>query len=176
MSAGRGSSNLDFLRALAVLLVLGSHVLLVFGFPWEGTAIGAAGRLGVLLFFIHTSLVLMMSLARLEKSRGGLAARFYIRRAFRIYPLVIVTIFAVVTLQIPKSPVTGFHVPDAEELWSNLLLIQNVTGARSLLSPLWSLPYEVQMYLALPLLYLLGKRIRKPLALMVLGVVWCSVE
>jgi peptidoglycan/LPS O-acetylase OafA/YrhL len=90
MSVGRKSPNLDFLRSLAVLLVLGSQISLAFGLPWEGTATAAAGHLGVLLFFIHTSLVLMMSLARLKKSQGGLAARFYIRRAFRIYPLAIV--------------------------------------------------------------------------------------
>jgi peptidoglycan/LPS O-acetylase OafA/YrhL len=118
----------------------------------------------------------MMSLARLEKSEGGLAARFYIRRAFRIYPLAIVAVLAVVALQIPKSPRTAFQIPSAGELWSNLLLIQNVTRARSLLAPLWSLPYEVQMYLALPFIYLFGKRIRKPLLLVVLGVIISYVE
>ena len=176
MGAGRESPNLDFLRSVAVLLVLGSHLLLALGLPWEGTPIAAAGRLGVLLFFIHTSLVLMMSLARLEKSEGGLAARFYIRRAFRIYPLAVVTILGVVALQIPKTPLIKFQIPSAGELWSNLLLIQNITRARTLLAPLWSLPYEVQMYLALPFLYLLGKRIRKPLVLIVLGVVCFYVE
>jgi peptidoglycan/LPS O-acetylase OafA/YrhL len=79
----------------------------------EGTAIAAAGQLGVLLFFIHTSLVLMMSLARLEKSEGGLAARFYIRRAFRIYPLAIVAVLSVVALQIPKTPMVAFQIPSA---------------------------------------------------------------
>jgi peptidoglycan/LPS O-acetylase OafA/YrhL len=118
----------------------------------------------------------MMSLARLEKSQGGLASRFYIRRAFRIYPLAIVAVLAVAAFQIPKTPLAAFQVPSASELWSNLLLIQNITGARSLLAPLWSLPYEVQMYLALPFLYLFGKRIRSPLALIVFGVVFSYVE
>jgi len=176
MGAGRESPNLDFLRSLAVLLVLGSHILLAFGLPWEGTVIAAAGQLGVLLFFIHTSLVLMMSLARLEKSEGGLALRFYVRRAFRIYPLAMVAIVAVVALQIPKTPLVAFQAASAGELWSNLLLVQNITRARSLLAPLWSLPYEVQMYLALPFLYLFGKRVRKPLLLIVFGVVVSYVE
>jgi peptidoglycan/LPS O-acetylase OafA/YrhL len=120
--------------------------------------------------------VLMMSLARLEKSQGGLAARFYIRRAFRIYPLAIAAVLTVAALEIPKTPLVAFQLPSASELWSNLLLIQNLTGARSLLAPLWSLPYEVQMYLALPFLYLFGKRIRSPLALILLGVVFSYVE
>lgn len=169
----RESANLDCLRSVAVLLVLASHVLAAVGLPWEGNAVGAAGRLGVLLFFIHTSLVLMMSLARLEKSEGSLAGRFYIRRAFRIYPLAVVAVLTVVMLRIPPMFRTGYQTPSATELWSNLLLIQNATGAHSLTSPLWSLPFEIQMYLALPFLYLLGRRVGKPAVVLGLGfTVW----
>jgi peptidoglycan/LPS O-acetylase OafA/YrhL len=172
------SANLDLLRSLAVSLVLGDHVLVAFGVPWEGNAVDphgvenpcwAAGHLGVLLFFIHTSLVLMMSLSRLEMAGGALARRFYIRRAFRIYPLSILAVLMVTSFGIPEMSRMGFRAPTATELWSNLVLVQNITGSRSLTSPLWSLPYEVQMYLALPFLYLLGKRVGNPLAVLAVG-------
>ena len=56
-------TNLDMLRALAVLLVLGDHFLKIEGVTqMAGVEINWIGRLGVAFFFVHTSLVLMLSL------------------------------------------------------------------------------------------------------------------
>ena len=86
--------NLDLLRAVAVLFVLFSHVL--------RTAIGhrsptlyAMGQLGVMIFFVHTSLVLMQSLERQELSGPALFKRFYVQRICRIYPLSIALVLGV---------------------------------------------------------------------------------
>jgi peptidoglycan/LPS O-acetylase OafA/YrhL len=163
------STNLDLLRSVAVLCVFFNHLLITFGFPWRGNGLGALGRIGVLLFFIHTSLVLMMSLSRLERGEGSLVGRFYIRRAFRIYPLSILTVLLIVLLRIPEHTWLTFEAPNAVRLWSNLLLAQNITMSESITGPLWSLPYEVQMYLLLPFVYLLGKRMGGPLGLLGLG-------
>jgi peptidoglycan/LPS O-acetylase OafA/YrhL len=54
---------------------------------------------------------------------------------------------------------------------SNLLLVQNLTGGYSVLSPLWSLPFEVQMYLVLPFVYAAARRGRTAAVAMIL----CSV-
>ena len=43
------------------------------------------------------------------------------------------------------------------DIVANILLIQNVTGHPDLLSTMWSLPFEIQMYAALPLLYSIRK-------------------
>jgi peptidoglycan/LPS O-acetylase OafA/YrhL len=172
MSSKHESANLDLLRSVAVLLVVGSHAAFFLGHAGIAGQVYQVGRLGVLLFFIHTSLVLMMSLERLEKTGAAhLVRRFYIRRAFRIYPLAIVAVLAVVVLRIPAEfNAAAFSSPSATQLWSNLLLIQNVNGAGSLIVPLWSLPYEVQMYLVLPFLYMLGKWIRAPWAILAIGI------
>ena len=82
---------------------------------------------------------------------------FYVRRAFRIFPLSILTVWSV-PIAHPYAPFRTFHQPTALELFSNLTLTQNLTRARSLLGPLWSLPWEVQMYVALPVVFLLVRR------------------
>ena len=117
------------------------------------------GRLGVLLFFVHTSLVLMLSLERSEKGGGShLFREFYIRRAFRIYPLSVVLVLATLILHVPAEPGAQPAAVTAWAALSNLALVQDLTRARSVIGPLWSLPIEVQMYLLLPLLYLFSRR------------------
>jgi peptidoglycan/LPS O-acetylase OafA/YrhL len=165
MRMNQQSSNLDLLRATAVLLVVASHLLdaLAPGHPVLKTTglVGAIpGHLGVWMFFIHTSLVLMMSLERLSATGGRVAARFYIRRLFRIYPLSIFTVVTVLALRIPPFFEPTFFWPTTKAIIVNLLLVQNVYTFTQITGPLWSLPYEVQMYLLLPLLYLAARRIR----------------
>ena len=158
------SSNLDLLRAIAVMLVFVSHVLKVRGVlenplmvKW---GISDIGHLGVLMFFIHTSLVLMFSLDRLSRCGGRLALRFYVRRLFRLYPLSILTVCAVVLLRVPDYFEPTYQWLGMKTFVANLLLVQNVAGLPSVTGPLWSLPFEMQMYLLLPLLYLVARRIR----------------
>src|ERR1700680_2019613 len=121
--------NLDMLRATAVLLVAFDH-LLDNGFGWLGHSdemLLAAGRLGVMIFFVHTSLVLMLSMERMHVGGLQLVGSFYIRRFFRIYPLSVVTILAVAWLGVPFIPFQPFHQLSALQLFSNLALIQNIT-------------------------------------------------
>src|SRR5215475_12688960 len=84
------SANLDLLRAIAVLLVLTQHLMvrLYIDHVWWIPS-NCLGWFGVLLFFVHTTLVLMESL---ERQQEGIFGPFYLRRFFRIYPL---SIFAV---------------------------------------------------------------------------------
>ena len=172
MRARSDSANLDLLRAIAVSLVLVFHLLLFFG----KTALGSfdlrpMGMLGVLLFFVHTSLVLMFSLERQQTKIEGakLFFSFMLRRCARVYPLSLLVVTMIYRFRLPL----GHLVPGALQ-WievgrfgfvSNLLLVQNLTEKESILGPLWSLPYEMQMYVFLPLLFLLAQRVRsiKPL-------------
>src|SRR5579863_2076322 len=72
-------ANLDFLRAVAVGLVFTGHLLATMRIRGAGDL----GHFGVLLFFVHTSLVLMMSMERLGLSGRNLYVSFAVRRIFR---------------------------------------------------------------------------------------------
>jgi peptidoglycan/LPS O-acetylase OafA/YrhL len=119
-----------------------------------GFHVQSLGTLGVLIFFVHTCLVLMQSLERHDRAGGrqSLALTFLITRAFRIYPMsiAVVLVLALVALFSPRSSVT------LSTLLSNIFLVQNLTGAPDITPVLWSLPYEVQMYLFLPGLFVLA--------------------
>src|SRR5271166_1310398 len=95
MKPTKDSANLDVLRAIAVMCVFFSHL---FHFSRGGgeTEFGwHLGQLGVLMFFVHTSLVLMFSLERSSGKDAGVFVPFYVRRAFRIYPLSMVSVLFV---------------------------------------------------------------------------------
>jgi peptidoglycan/LPS O-acetylase OafA/YrhL len=153
------SPNFDLLRSVAVLAVLADHLAGTFGFAQEHLFFWALGRWGVLLFFVHTSYVLMMSMGRLGLSGMRLHATFYIRRFFRIYPLSMLVVAIVVAARIPETSwAKSYNYPDRGTIYSNYLLCQNLLPRYSLIGPLWSLPYEVQMYLLLPAIFLLARK------------------
>lgn len=141
--------NLDILRAIAVLLVVVCHLLESAGIESVGwIVIPRLGLNGVLFFFVHTSLVLMLSMQRQSMTYW----QFIIRRVFRIYPLSILLVSFYYFSAIPDL-VYNEGVLSPAKFVSNLLLVQNLTGARSMPIVLWSLPFEMQMYLLLPLLF-----------------------
>jgi peptidoglycan/LPS O-acetylase OafA/YrhL len=162
----RDNGNLDLLRSLAVLLVLTFHLALVLRkglLPMKPVNLLMMGHWGVLLFFVHTSYVLMFSLERqVQRSGGGeLFADFMLRRAFRLLPLSALAVMCVSSLRLPLADLPFRAAPFSPSVvFSNLLLVQNLTKTDSELVTLWSLPYEVQMYLVLPALFLLARRFR----------------
>ena len=168
--------NLDVLRAVAVLCVLADHVFIAATAPGN-LAGGWLGRAGVLIFFVHTALVLMGSLERSGGTRDGWIERFYIRRAFRIYPLAVAAIFFVLVLRIPPHTphiglIEAYHAPNADTVLANLLLAQNLVSMRDVTGVLWTLPIEVQMYVALPLCFLVARRnVRGVLTLIAAGMI-----
>lgn len=139
------SANLDFLRAVAVLCVFFAHLYETLVERHTPTS-HHFGQLGVIMFFVHTSLVLMMSLERSEFKGRALLREFFINRAFRLYPLSMVCV------------TIAFLVPGATwsigDLITNLTLTQNLTYNESMVGGLWTLPLEVQMYFMLPFLFL----------------------
>src|SRR5258708_7308630 len=178
LSVGTGSSaNLDFLRSVAVLLVITQHLcrrVHVDHIGWIETT--SLGLFGVLLFFVHTSLVLMHSMERSRMSGRPLLKNFYVRRLFRIYPLSTLAVLSVLALGLDSdihgiAGLSSGALPGKVSIISQLLLMQNLTHVKSNLNVLWSLPFEVQMYLLLPFLFIWirGKRMFWPLMALWLG-------
>jgi peptidoglycan/LPS O-acetylase OafA/YrhL len=156
--------NLDILRAFAVTAVLIDHLVptleyhVGYHFPLA-LLTEHIGHWGVMAFFVHTTLVLMHSLGRLERAGPtAVTRRFLLRRAFRIYPLSILCVAVAVFLAVP-AVTWGVAVPSTWQVRAaNVLLVQNFWTKKSVIGPLWSLPYEVQMYLVLPVLHRFARR------------------
>ncbi len=154
------SSNLDLLRAIAVLLVLAQHLtrrVSLDRIGWIPTS--CLGLFGVLLFFVHTCLVLMYSMERSGLTGRRLFASFHIRRIFRIYPLSILAVAVALALHLTSdvNGIRGLSVASLggkREIIANFLLIQNLAQVKSIINVLWSLPFELQMYLFLPFIFL----------------------
>src|SRR5271157_1519992 len=153
MKATKDSANLDVLRAIAVMCVFFSH-LLHFSRGGETEFGWHLGQLGVLMFFVHTSLVLMFSLERTRLDGRALFSSFYIRRAFRIYPLSIFCVLSIYFIHYKPERRLLYHVWTHKELLANLTLTQNLLHTTNILGVLWSLPLEVQMYFFLPFLFI----------------------
>ncbi len=177
--SNNSSSNLDQLRAIAVITVVIDHLIPTM--VHHGVHVPLAirdlteriGHAGVMAFFVHTSLVLMFSLERMvAQDPEGLVGRFYVRRAFRIYPLAIACVIAVLVFDLPDATWRAPNSVTTSEVIANLFLIQNLVTGQSVLVPMWSLPYEVEMYLVLPYLFFLTQRSRG--ALIIAGVLLCS--
>ncbi len=101
--------------------------------------------------------------------------RFYVRRAFRIYPLWLVVLFLSVAVQLPTSPADAPHFAffhaGRKELLENATLTFNWFAGARLIGASWSLPIEVQMYVVLPFIYFFMRSYRRLWPLLVLDAV-----
>lgn len=175
--------NLDVMRAMAVLAVLFGHIIQSIRHQYGP---GHMGRVGVLAFFVHTSLVLLASIER-GGNESGWVRTFYFRRAARIYPLAWATIILCVWMALPYTTITGPTLHDAlpievahsaKAIVANVLLVQNVLTLPDVVAPLWTLPLEMQMYLMLPLCFLLVQRGTRAVlgGLLVAIIAGCAVQ
>jgi len=168
--------GLDGLRALAVMAVLIYHA----DARWL-----PGGFLGVDVFFVISGYLITSLLLSEFNSRGRIdVPRFWLRRARRLLPAVIVLIACVLTFAVLFLPdeVAGLRGDAAASAAyvSNWYLIFShksyfeAVGRPSLLRHLWSLAVEEQFYLLWPLLLaglLALMRPRRAMAVVLTGVV-----
>lgn len=161
----RENANLDFLRSFAVLCVVFGHLTHFFNVDHIGSIrLIGLGILGVRIFFVHTALVLMLSLEREAARSRILFVPFMMRRCFRIYPLAMTIILITAGFHIPQAALSPGHFTgwnfDGGDLLANVFLVQDLSFRVPILGPTWSLSYELQMYLLLPVIFLILRKAR----------------
>jgi peptidoglycan/LPS O-acetylase OafA/YrhL len=129
--------SIDFLRGIAILLVLCRHV--------EYSAIAhLIGWSGVDLFFVLSGfLVSGLLFNEYKKEKTIQPFRFLIRRGFKIYPL----FWAVIIYTVVTHYFTGFGT-DNKSILAELFFYQNYS-ANTLFGVSWSLAVEEHFYLLL---------------------------
>ena len=137
--------ELDGLRGIAVLLVIGGHLLV--------PGMGGGAHVGVTIFFVLSGYLITSVL----REKHDLAA-FYVRRARRLLPALLVWVLAL----------TLAGVITARDALPPLLYVANWAavggGLSTPLAHTWSLATEEQFYLLWPLVLI---AMRRPVGLLV---------
>ena len=107
------------------------------------------------------------------KMRGGFAARYFLARATRIYPLYLVAILLYVAISFALQSVgRPFDEPfSLGNVFKHIFMLQGITGVIRPLGPAWSLTYEAFYYLIWPLLLIAAAY--RPNRAVALGVFGC---
>jgi len=151
--------ELDGLRAIAILLVLGFHTLAHVPVSWVRT-VSAPGWVGVDLFFVLSGFLIGGILLD-HRAAANYYSAFYARRFFRIVPLYALLVLpGLLVLALGgQAWFAGHSLGDQPvgALWSCPVFLQNVALALggklpNYLIPTWSVAVEEQFYLLLPLL------------------------
>ncbi|WP_426168000.1 acyltransferase family protein [Sandarakinorhabdus sp. DWP1-3-1] len=166
MVAGGTIPALQSLRGIAALVVLLHHASFVFATsPWLRGALETAlnAHAAVVLFFVLSGFVLCRSLAARPLTPTA-TARFWWRRAWRIYPAVFVAVMlaaAVLALLAgaPTPHASAWYMamlapaqPDPSGIALNLAVLKT-----TLVPPLWSVRVELMMSLLMPLVWLVAR-------------------
>jgi peptidoglycan/LPS O-acetylase OafA/YrhL len=155
--------GLDFLRAVAVLLVVVGHIS-------EGAGkyiplLGDASGIGVGIFFVISGFLINHLLMNEFERTGGLnIGSFYRRRCARLLPVFFLYVAVVVSVRIMKGqPVPWDAVVAA--LFYFINYHQAWTGAESnIVSHCWSLAVEEQFYFLWPMILVLLMKARRSVA------------
>ena len=136
--------QLDLLRIVAVVLVLGRHMGYDgdnrFALAWK-----TAGWIGVDMFFVLSGFLISGLLFKEYAAHGKINfRRFYVRRAFKLYPAFYCLIAVTVAARLLSSGIV-----ETRPLLAEVLFLQDYVPG--LWNHTWSLGVEEHFYLFLPL-------------------------
>ncbi|MCO5093176.1 acyltransferase [Bosea sp. (in: a-proteobacteria)] len=165
--------SVQYLRACAALLVLFAHAF-SYQIGTDDPIIVAAGRLGVVLFFVISGFIMVYI-----SGQGPFpASTFLKRRAIRIVPLywLFTSLTALLAALAPSLfQTTAFTWP--HYLQSLFFIVHEAPGRDStspLLSLGWTLNYEIYFYIAFALLAFLSVGSRVRVLTLVFGAMWLT--
>jgi peptidoglycan/LPS O-acetylase OafA/YrhL len=157
-------ADIDGLRAISILLVVGYHAQ-----PW----LVPGGFVGVDIFFVISGFLITRIILTQQKARSFSLPKFYARRIRRIFPALIVVLAATYTIGwfvlLPDDFILlGKNVAAGVAFISNLFQLSQSgyfasDSADNPLLHLWSLGIEEQFYILWPLVLLMlsGSRRRR---------------
>lgn len=181
MLFNRHYPSLDFLRSVAIALVLLLHFHLKFyPLPRGGMVRGLAawGWNGVGLFFALSGFLIGGQIIEALQLRSFSFRVFYIKRFWRIFPPYYASLMAVAAFTwAGLATPLGTRDETIRTIVYHALYIQNYVHLKSPRLPLyWSLAVEEQFYLLAPLLlYLLWRYLRRALAPVLSGLILLAI-
>jgi peptidoglycan/LPS O-acetylase OafA/YrhL len=146
--------SLDGLRALSIAIVICAHVCgtINLQFPPYTHKISSFGAFGVKVFFVISGYLITKLLLAEEVRYGRISiGEFYLRRAFRIWPVAYAFILVVALL---KS-LGVLSLPPHNLLFAATFTMNHAAEGAWWTGHLWSLAVEEQFYLVWPLIFLL---------------------
>jgi peptidoglycan/LPS O-acetylase OafA/YrhL len=151
---GRRLAWLDALRGIAALCVVYAH----FGtrvLPGVHTAVYDVfdpGLYGVLVFFLVSGYIVPASL-----ERKGSVRSFWLSRMFRLFPLFVFAIAAVLVLHgLGFASVRDANQNVTASVFSHLFMLNELLGETNIIVVLWTLSYEMIFYVLLTALFTAG--------------------
>jgi peptidoglycan/LPS O-acetylase OafA/YrhL len=151
---GRRLAWLDALRGIAALCVVYAH----FGtrvLPQVHRAVYSVfdpGLYGVLVFFLVSGYIVPASL-----ERTGSVRNFWISRLFRLFPLFVFAIAAVLLLhEFGLASVRDTNRNVTTSVLSHLFMLNELLGQTNVIVVLWTLSYEMVFYVLLTALFTAG--------------------
>ena len=162
--------SLDGLRAVSIIAVMFTHFIFPHG----------PGGYGVFLFFIISGFLITRLLFAEQKIQKVDLKAFYIRRVFRLYPvLLVLTLTAIIVGQLLYRNFDFGEVGAALFYYSNFLIVHkelnNIPWQMNAFQVFWSLSVEEHFYIAFPFLFVLLRTPVKILMLALFVVVACTI-
>ena len=151
--------ELDGLRFFAFLLVFMNHHPLFTKIPYL-TFLHSYGWIGVDLFFVLSAfLFTKLLIAEFYKTKTVNFKKFYIRRIFRIWPIYfLLVIFSIVLYLFLKKSIDtniGFRIFGLFTFTDNIMSALHGYNPLPYTAHLWTIAYEEQFYVFIPLIIIL---------------------
>lgn len=144
--------SIQYLRGIAALLVLLTHMSFLLNGTYAQQNLGdllfGQFYFGVDLFFVISGFVICLST---EKNESNRCLKYLIRRIFRLYPLLLVSV-AVYALIAKSMNINDHGAPEAYNIVKSMLPLHSDYLSTppffgyNLLPPAWTLSYEVAFY------------------------------